>query len=74
VAEPDFKEKTYLEFQSYRTPYEGLLLEAIRGDGSHFVSFEELLLSWRLWTPLIEHWETHPAQNFPNYVAGSDGP
>lgn len=74
IAEPDFKEKTYLEFQSYRTPYEALLLEAIRGDGSHFASFEELLLSWRLWTPLIEHWESHPAQNFPNYVAGSDGP
>ncbi len=74
VAEPDFKEKTYLEFQSYRTPYEALLLEAIRGDGAHFVSFEELELSWRLWTPLIEYWESHPAQNFPNYVAGSDGP
>ncbi|MES2273963.1 MAG: glucose-6-phosphate dehydrogenase [Chlamydiota bacterium] len=54
--------------------YERLLYEAMLGDASHFVSFAELIASWRLMNPVLEYWKENPPLDFPNYPAGSEGP
>jgi glucose-6-phosphate 1-dehydrogenase len=54
--------------------YEKLIYDCIRGDKSLFVRTEEQLAAWRLFTPVIKHWKTHPPETFPNYEAGTWGP
>jgi len=54
--------------------YERLFYEAMQGDSRNFVSIEEHLASWRIFTPVLEYWEAHLPENFPNYAAGSLGP
>ena len=54
--------------------YERLFKDAMLGDSSHYVGFEEHLASWRLFSPVLKYWEQNPPSNFPNYRAGSDGP
>jgi len=54
--------------------YEKLLADCIQGNASLFVQADEQIASWRLWTPLIDHWQSHPPQAFPNYKAGTWGP
>jgi glucose-6-phosphate 1-dehydrogenase len=53
--------------------YEKIFTDSLRGDASLFVQADEQIASWRLWTPLLEHWKSHPPQ-FPNYSAGTWGP
>lgn len=54
--------------------YERLFNEAMKGERSNFVSYEEILAAWKLFTPILKEWEAHPPQDFPNYPAGSDEP
>lgn len=54
--------------------YEGLLRDAMMGNNSNFVSYEEHLAAWHLLSPVLKHWELHPPKDFPNYPAGSEGP
>ena len=50
--------------------YERLLCDCILGDRTLFTSNEEVLASWELFSPLLEHWsKVRPI--FPNYIAGS---
>jgi glucose-6-phosphate 1-dehydrogenase len=53
--------------------YERLLLEALAGDRSHFVSPEELEASWRIFTPALHALEQ--ASSPPEtYAYGGRGP
>lgn len=45
----------------------------MRGDLRHFVGIDELLASWVLFTPILDHWKAHREPSFPNYPAGSPG-
>ncbi len=54
--------------------YEKLIFDSAKGDDSLFVKADEQLATWRLLTPVLEHWKEHPPKNFPNYEAGSWGP
>ncbi len=54
--------------------YERLVYDALAGDRSRFVGFDELLAAWRLFTPVLKEWAEVPPTDFPNYTAGSDGP
>ena len=54
--------------------YERLLLDAMLGDATLFISADEVDYSWRLITPLIESWQQAPPLGFPNYDAGTWGP
>lgn len=54
--------------------YERLLYQCMLGDKRLFVSFEESLISWKIYTPVLEFWKSHAPIHFPNYPAGSDGP
>jgi glucose-6-phosphate 1-dehydrogenase len=54
--------------------YETLLLDSMRGDATLFTRRDEVDAQWRIITPIEEAWTHLPAPDFPNYVAGSDGP
>lgn len=53
--------------------YECLLLGAINGDHSFFVDIQEIFVSWRLFTPILEAWQRSPTK-LDDYEAGSFGP
>ncbi|HSW46023.1 MAG TPA: glucose-6-phosphate dehydrogenase [Phycisphaerae bacterium] len=54
--------------------YERLLLDAMLGDATLFISDEEVDYAWRLINPLLESWRQAPPPQFPNYAAGTWGP
>ncbi|BDG60171.1 glucose-6-phosphate dehydrogenase [Caldinitratiruptor microaerophilus] len=53
--------------------YERLLLDAIRGDSTHFTRWDEVELAWQFVDPIADAWAASPAP-FPNYAAGTWGP
>lgn len=54
--------------------YERLILQGMLGDRRLFVTFDEALISWKLFDPVLDYWKTQPHPSFPNYSAGSEGP
>jgi len=54
--------------------YERLICDCMAGDSTLFARQDEVFNSWRILTPLLEHWESTEEKNFPNYDAGSWGP
>jgi glucose-6-phosphate 1-dehydrogenase len=57
-------------FEAYAT----LLLEAIRGDQSHFKDRHEIEAAWRIVMPVLDYWKEHPREGLAGYPAGSWGP
>ena len=53
--------------------YERLILDAIQGDKTLFISYEELIDSWKIFTPILEKIDKGKAKVFP-YPAGTHGP
>ena len=54
--------------------YERLICDCMSGDGTLFTRADEVLASWRFFTPILEHWEDTAVKNFPNYQSGTWGP
>lgn len=54
--------------------YERLIQDCILGDNTLFAREDEVFNSWRLLTPLLEHWAANKASDFPNYQSGTWGP
>lgn len=54
--------------------YERLICDCMAGDNTLFAGIDEVLASWRLFTPVLQNWEKSPPPQFPNYPAGSWGP
>lgn len=54
--------------------YERLICDCMSGDSTLFIRIDEVLASWRLFTPVIERWANTKKDNFPNYISGSWGP
>lgn len=54
--------------------YERLICDCMAGDNTLFARDDEVIESWKLLTPLLKHWESSPAYDFPNYPAGTWGP
>jgi glucose-6-phosphate 1-dehydrogenase len=54
--------------------YERLICDSMAGDNTLFARDDEVLMSWKLLTPLLMHWKSQPAYDFPNYAAGTWGP
>jgi glucose-6-phosphate 1-dehydrogenase len=69
----DFNYKETFHAQS-REAYETLLLEAMKGDTTHFMREDQERRAWELLDPLLQMWDGKAATNFPNYVAGTWGP
>ena len=69
----DFRYKSYFG----TTPpeaYERLLCDCMLGDQTLFARQDEVLASWKLLQPILEHWEETHHSNFPNYPSGTWGP
>jgi len=66
----------------YRTAFDGntpvayqtLLLDTMRGDPTLFTRGDEIEAQWSIITPIEEAWAQLPAPEFPNYIAGGEGP
>ena len=54
--------------------YERLICDCLAGDSTLFARWDEVLASWKLLTPVLEHWAEEKSPPFPNYPAGSWGP
>ena len=35
---------------------------------------DEVMASWRLLTPVLDHWKNQKVTDFPNYASGTRGP
>jgi glucose-6-phosphate 1-dehydrogenase len=66
----------YTNLDAAETPsaYEYLLLDAMRGKTTLFARADEVEASWELVQPVLDRWESTPAEDFPNYAPGSPGP
>jgi len=54
--------------------YERLVLDAMVGDSTLFIRGDETETSWRLITPILEHWQQQRGEGLDTYPAGSWGP
>ncbi len=54
--------------------YERLIGDAMRGDATLFTRWDAVEQAWKIVTPIMERWEQSPMMDFPNYLAGSQGP
>lgn len=54
--------------------YERLVLDAMIGDGTLFIRGDETEESWKLITPVLEHWKKSGTNGMEGYAAGSWGP
>jgi len=54
--------------------YESLIRDALHGDHSNFVRDDELDVSWKLFTPLLEYLESEDGPTPIKYPYGSRGP
>jgi len=55
-------------------PYERLLADAIAGDPTLFIRFDETEEAWRLVDPILRSWDEEGASGLTRYASGSDGP
>lgn len=69
----DFKYGSYFG-SSPPEAYERLLLDCMMGDNTLFIRSDEVLHSWRIFTPILEYLHKHPVSHFPNYSSGTWGP
>lgn len=66
----------FLSFSSNHSSYEAyekLFYDCIQGDRSLYVDVEEQFSAWRLLTPVLNYWKTHP-ETLQHYDAGTWGP
>lgn len=57
-----------------QTGYETLIYDVMIGDNTLFPRFDMVDASWEVATPILDLWQSIPARNFPNHVAGAWGP
>jgi glucose-6-phosphate 1-dehydrogenase len=67
----DYKEA----FQTQRgTGYEVMIYSCMLGDATLFSRTDLVETAWRIAQPILDAWASTPADEFPNYPAGSWGP
>jgi glucose-6-phosphate 1-dehydrogenase len=69
----DFAYKTYFDMAP-NTGYETLLYDCMIGDATLFQRADSIEAGWRVVQPILEAWANDPPKDFPNYVAGGNGP
>jgi glucose-6-phosphate 1-dehydrogenase len=69
----DFRYGTYFGATTIEA-YERLIWDCMLSDNTLFARFDEVAESWRLFTPILDHWQAHPTSPMPTYPAGSWGP
>ncbi len=56
------------------TGYEVMVYSCMNGDATLFSRTDLVETAWRIAQPVLDHWQTTPANEFPNYTRGSWGP
>jgi glucose-6-phosphate 1-dehydrogenase len=56
------------------TGYETLIYDCMIGDATLFQRADNIEAGWAVVQPILDAWGNNPARDFPNYVAGGDGP
>jgi glucose-6-phosphate 1-dehydrogenase len=69
----DFAYKTYFKI-ACNTGYETLIYDCMIGDATLFQRADTVEAGWQAVQPILDTWANNPPRDFPNYVAGSDGP
>jgi glucose-6-phosphate 1-dehydrogenase len=69
----DFAYKTYFKI-ACNTGYETLLYDCMIGDATLFQRADNIEAGWCAVQPILDAWANNPPRDFPNYVAGSNGP
>lgn len=69
----DFAYKSYFDMAP-STGYETLLYDCMIGDATLFQRADNIEAGWRAVQPILDAWANTPPKDFPNYVAGTDGP
>lgn len=54
--------------------YERLICDCMAGDQTLFARIDEVMASWKLFTPVLEEWKTEKEPHFPDYASGTWGP
>ena len=54
--------------------YERLIADAMRGDATLFTRWDAVEQAWMAVMPILNRWLTTTTVDFPNYLAGSQGP
>jgi glucose-6-phosphate 1-dehydrogenase len=54
--------------------YERLIADAMRGDATLFTRWDAVERAWEAVMPIMNRWEDSMMVDFPNYLAGSQGP
>ena len=54
--------------------YERLIGDAMRGDATLFTRWDAVEVAWEAVMPILDQWQSTPTDDFPNYLAGSQGP
>jgi len=73
TSELDLSYKTRFADTYSPDAYTRLILDSVRGKQATFVRSDELLESWRIWTPLLQQLEQNKVEP-TKYVYGSHGP
>jgi glucose-6-phosphate 1-dehydrogenase len=69
----DFQYDAYFGSHSPEA-YERLLCDCMSGDSTLFARVDEVIASWRLFTPVLNYWAENVRTDFPNYASGTWGP
>lgn len=69
----DFRYSSYFG-ASPPEAYERLICDCMSGDSTLFARADEVMASWRLFSPILDYWQINTSQKFPNYPCGSWGP
>lgn len=69
----DFAYKDYFKTEP-NTGYETLIYDCMIGDATLFQRADNIEAGWQAVQPILDAWANNVPQDFPNYVAGSDGP
>jgi transketolase N-terminal domain/subunit len=69
----DFAYKTYFKI-ACETGYETLIYDCMIGDATLFHRADTVENGWQVVQPILDTWADNPPRDFPNSVAGSDGP
>jgi glucose-6-phosphate 1-dehydrogenase len=69
----DFAYKTYFDMAP-NTGYETLIYDCMIGDATLFQRADNIEAGWRAVQPILDAWSNNPPKDFPNYVAGGNGP
>jgi glucose-6-phosphate 1-dehydrogenase len=69
----DFAYANYFKMAP-NTGYETLIYDCMIGDATLFQRADNIEAGWQAVQPILDAWANTPPKDFPNYVAGGNGP